>query len=129
MKGVRPPTAAIARAYRRSLYTSPGFSVRIGRPASGRWPLPGGRLVFLGACNPGGRAAPEGRNARMMQRLDERLRGLSTVPGEGRLGRWAEPMILVACPPRRVRRLARLFGQNALVDVRRGRRPRLVWTF
>ncbi len=126
LSGVLPVTPKVLRAYRLSAYRAGGLDVRIGRRVSG---VAGrGDIVFVSACNPGGRRYPDGWNARMMTRLYERLRGVPYVDGEGRLGRWGEPLVAAWLPLARGKRLARLFRQNAVVLVRRGQVARLVLT-
>ncbi len=82
--------------------------------------------VLVTAWNPAGRRLPEAVNRRRAARLAERLRGLRALPGVNGEGRWREESLLVlACTPRRVEALGRLFGQDAVVLLRRGARTRL----
>jgi len=127
MSGILPPTPSVLRSYRLSDYRAGGVAARVGRRPSAmpdRWR--GRTLVMLSAANPGGRRLPDGWNARMMTRLAERLRRLDWVEGEGRLGRWSEPLILVAIGERRGRAIARLFRQNAIILLRDERPARLL---
>lgn len=127
MTGLLPPTPAVLRAYRASTYTAGRVVARVGqRPdgVTGRWA--GRDLVLLSACNPGGRRLPDGWNRRMMDRLRETLRGTDHADGEGRLGRWSEPLLLAAMSPRRGLVLARRFRQNAVVVLRDYRPARLL---
>ncbi len=81
--------------------------------------------VLVTAWNPGRRRLPEGVNRRRAARLAERLRGLPAVPGVNGEARWREESLLVLAATRRVETLGRLFGQDAVVLLRRGRRARL----
>jgi len=125
--GTRAATPAIARAYRLSVYEGGGLTIRIGRRAEGAWPFPGhAQIVLVSACNPFGRAVPAERNVRLMARSSPHLARLPYRDGVGRLGRWAEPLWLVAAAPARGMVLARQFRQNAVVVVQRGQQARLV---
>ncbi len=125
MTGLLPPTPAVLRSYRLSTYRAGAVVARIGRRPDG---LDGARvpLVLLSACNPGGRRRPDGWNRRMMRRLGEAMRRIVHVAGEGRLGRWSEPLLLAAMAPARGIVLARRFRQNAVVLLRPRRPARLV---
>ena len=83
------------------------------------------RLVFLGACNPGGRRRPEGWNDRMMQRMRSVLRHIHFIEATGSLGRWSETMLMASMDPRRAAVVARRFRQNAIVVVS-GRNTQLI---
>ena len=126
MTGLLPPTPAVLRSYRLSTYRAGTVEARIGRRPAGLhgW----GRIpsVLLSACNPGGRRLPDGWNRRMMHRLDETLRRVAHVQGEGRLRQWSEPLVLAAIPPARAIVLARRFRQNAVVVLHPGRPARLL---
>jgi len=125
--GLLPPTPTVLRAYRLSTYTADGIVAHVGRrpdPMPPRWA--GRDLVLLSACNPGGRLRPDGWNRRMMGQLREALRGFSCAEGEGKMGRWSEPLLLVAIAPARGIRLARRFRQNAVILLRDRRPARLV---
>lgn len=127
MTGIRPPTPAALRAYRASTYRAGGIEARIGRrpgPMPGRWS--GRALAMLSACNPGGRRYPDGWNRRRMAALHEALRGAPQEAGEGRLGSWSEPLLLVAIAPGRALVLARRFRQNGLVLLNRRQAARLI---
>ncbi|MGI4748031.1 MAG: DUF3293 domain-containing protein [Janthinobacterium lividum] len=127
MTGLVPPTPAVLRAYRLSTYTAGGIVAHVGHRPDQIPPRWAGRdLMLLSACNPCGRLRPDGWNQRMMGHLREALRGFSCAEGEGRLGRWSEPLLLVAIAPARGIRLARLFRQNAVVLLRDRRPARLV---
>ncbi len=114
------------RSYRLSTYRAGGVVARIGRRPvglDGRVRVP---LVLLSACNPGGRRMPDGWNRQAMRRLDEAMRGIPRVEGEGRLGRWSEPLVLAALAPARGIVLARRFRQNAVVVLQPRRPARLL---
>ncbi len=113
------------RSYRLSTYQAGGVVARIGQRPSG---LDGQHdpLVLLSACNPGGRRLPDGWNRRMMRRLGEAMRRIPCVEGEGRLGRWSEPLVLAAVAPARGIVLARRFRQNAVVVLQPRRPARLL---
>ncbi len=126
MTGLLPPTPAVLRSYRLSTYRAGAVVARIGRRphgVQGRNPVP---LVLLSACNPGGRRMPDGWNRRMMRRLGEAMRRVIVVEGEGRLGRWSEPLLLAAVAPAQGIVLARRFRQNAVVVLQPRRPARLV---
>lgn len=127
MTGLVPPTPAVLHAYRLSTYTAGGVVAHVGRrpePMPPRWA--GRDLVLLSACNPGGRLRSDGWNRRMMNHLREALRGFACAEGEGRLGRWSEPLLLVAIAPARGICLARRFRQNAVILLRDRQPARLV---
>ncbi|MBV9748347.1 MAG: DUF3293 domain-containing protein, partial [Acetobacteraceae bacterium] len=81
--------------------------------------------VLVTAWNPGSQRLANAVNRRRAARLVEYLRGLPTLPGTNGKGRWREESLLVLAAPRRVEALGRVFGQDAVVLVRRGRRARL----
>ncbi|AOX17307.1 DUF3293 domain-containing protein [Kozakia baliensis] len=126
MNTVRPPSPAARSAYVRSLYRAPGLRVRIGRRPCG-WPLPGRSIVLLSACNPAGVRLPDDVNAHRMGLLEDALRNVPHLLGEGRLGQWSEALFAAAMPLAPACRLARRFGQNAVVALRPGRAAFLVW--
>ncbi len=127
MTGSLPPTPSVLRSYRLSLYQAGPVAVRIGRRPQG---LPAGwrrcPLTLLSAANPGGRRMPDAWNSRMMARLRSALRRVAHRPGEGRLGRWSEPLVLAALGVPQAAVLARRFRQNAIVRVRHGQGAVLV---
>lgn len=89
--------------------------------------------AFVTACNPGSRPLPAWRNRARQLRLRRSLAGMRLrLPGLGvpdASGWKPEPSVLVApVPPGRARRIARRFGQNAVVAGRRGAAPALVWS-
>lgn len=126
MNRVRPPSGAAVLAYQRSVYSAPGLTARIGQQAIG-WPLPGRSLILLSACNPSGLRLPDRTNARRMASLAAQLRPWPYRLGAGRLGNWSEELFVVAMPLARGCVLARRYGQNAIVAIRRGQAARLVW--
>ncbi len=82
--------------------------------------------VLVTAWNPRGRRLPEALNRRRAARLFERLGALRRLPGVNGTGRWREESLLVlTTAPGRVEVLGRLFGQDAVVLLRRGTRARL----
>ena len=118
MPAIRPPSPAILRAYTMSRYSAGAVVARVGSPARGlRADQARTRLVFLGACNPGGRRRPDGWNCRMMRRLRCVLRRIRFIEAMGSLGRWSEAMLMASMDPRRAAVVARRFGQNAIVVV------------
>ncbi|WP_075631543.1 DUF3293 domain-containing protein [Novacetimonas hansenii] len=128
MSGILPPSAATCRSYRLSTYHAASLPVvRVGqRPDDAGLPRRG-TVVMLSACNPGGRRRTDGWNTRMMARLAHDLRHVPHYPGEGRLGRWSEPLYVVKMGLAPALRLARRYRQNAVVVVRRGQAARLVY--
>jgi len=84
--------------------------------------------VFITAWNPLSRRMPPGWNRRRQIALAERLRRVKVVAGQGRWRGWREAHLLVLAHPERVRRLARLFRQYAVVQVRIGQTVRLIRT-
>ena len=90
--------------------------------------------AFVTACNPRSQRLPHWRNLLRQRRLQSvcaRL-GYAILAGAGAgddPGWPPEPSLLVLGIHRqRARRLARLFGQNAIVAGRRGAAPELVWS-
>jgi hypothetical protein len=118
----------LLRAYRRTRYSAGGVVVRIGRyvPDVLFRQVGAREAVFVTAWNPRSRRMPSGWNARMQQRLAERLRRCAVVPAEGTLGCWHEAHLLVAADVGRMLRVARMFRQLGVVAVRQGHRARLV---
>lgn len=83
--------------------------------------------VLVTAWNPGGRRRPAALNRQSAARLHERLRRLRTLPGVNGERRWREESLLVLGAGRRAERLGRLFGQRAVVRLRRGQRARVLF--
>lgn len=149
-----PTHAALARAYRAAIYqidTHPPVVLRIGqphaalpalraRPASGRQPRPRTSQrrpasgVFLTACNPRSQRLRPTLNARRMRALQRLLarRGLGWLPGRGRdpAGHWPdEPSLWIpGLALSAGLRLARRFGQHALVWCGPDTVAQLIWT-
>lgn len=123
--------AAIAprllRAWRLTHYLAAGVTIRIGRRVPDALFPPGAatEAILVTAWNPLSRRRPEAWNRRMQQRLSQRLRRAPVIEAEGVLHRWREAMLLVPGDPRPTARLARCFGQHAVVVLRRGQRARL----
>ncbi|CAM5212411.1 hypothetical protein CDEN61S_03281 [Castellaniella denitrificans] len=127
---------ALARAYRAAHYridTDPPLVLRIGQthPAL-RTLFPRGG-VFLTACNPRSRRLRPAANARRMRALRRAVErsGLAWLPGRGLdpAGLWPdEPSLWIpALSPDEGLRLARRFGQNALVWCGPDAVARLAW--
>ena len=131
------PSPALDAAYRAAHYRidiDPPLVLRIGaaHPALPALFPHGG--VFLTACNPRSRRLRPTANARRLRALRrtvERL-GRAWLPGRGLdpLGLWPdEPSLWIPdLPPDEGLRLARRFGQNALVWCGPDAVARLVWT-
>jgi hypothetical protein len=84
--------------------------------------------AFLTAWNPRSRRLPRWRNERRQRALARLLPLALLGAGVAADGRWAEESLLAfGVPPGRARRLARQFGQNAVVVGRRGVPARLLW--
>ena len=123
---------ALLRAYRNTCYEAAGIQIRIGirSPATDRLlHTHRARAGFLiTAYNPLSRLMPLAWNRRMQARLLQALRRHRILPARGFLGRWSEAHLLVFGDPRQVRRLARLYRQNAIVIIRLRQPPRLALT-
>ena len=119
------------QAYRRTLYRAGEVCVRIGQrsPSADRWmarhgaPLAG----FITAWNPLSRRMPPRWNAAAQARLRRDLRCHAVLEGEGRLGHWAEAMLLTTADPGTLRRLMHRHRQAAIVLIPRGRRATLAY--
>ena len=111
-------------------YRAAGFDLRIGRRSRGLDGVLHGmntrQAVLITACNPRSRRMPGGWNARMMARLHAALSRRTAYLAESGAGAWREAQFLAACPEAWAARVARRFGQNALVALRPGRAPRLL---
>jgi Protein of unknown function (DUF3293) len=116
---VRP---ALLRAYRRTSYVAAGTTIRIGRRSLAMDHLlltRGARTAaFITACNPRSRPMPPAWNRRMQKRLRIAVRRHPVLPADGRWRRWCEAHLLVFADPRPMRKLARIYRQNAIVIVR-----------
>jgi Protein of unknown function (DUF3293) len=121
---------ALLRAYHATCYRVAGITLHIGRRCAAVDRLLRSHrarsAVLVSACNPYSRVMPPGWNRRMQERLRQALRRRTVEPGLGSLGRWSESHWLVFADPRPVRRLARLYRQNAIVIVRQGQAVRLM---
>lgn len=89
--------------------------------------------AFITAWNPGSRPVPAWRNRYRQDRMFHLLltSGCIVLPGAGIPAGddWAPEESVLACglPPGTARRVARAFGQNAIVAGRRGRPAELAW--
>jgi hypothetical protein len=89
--------------------------------------------ALITAWNPGSRPVPSWRNRYRQDRMFRLLWawGCIVLPGAGipAGNDWAPEESVLACglPPGIARRVARAFGQNAIVEGRRGRRAELTW--
>ena len=108
--------------------------VRIGERHPGIEKLAGANGVFITGWNPFGKrandAANEARNRSMARILA--ARGYRTLPHQGISadGEWAEDGFFVRdMRVATARRLARAFGQLAIVAIARGRKAELIWAF
>lgn len=132
-------SSALACAYRQTHYqiaSDPAVTLRVGasHPALARHATgytPGG--VFLTACNPRSRRLRPKANARRHRALQRALaqRGWQTVDGVARdpAGIWPDERSLwvPGLPLAEGRRLARRFGQNALIWCDAQTVAHLVW--
>jgi hypothetical protein len=120
----------LATAYRRSRYQAAGVDLRIGRRSRALDGLLLGmgarQAVLITACNPHGRRALAGFNARMMARLHAALDQRTALPAESGSGLWLEAQFLAAGPEAWMKRLGRRFRQVALVRLRPGQAPCLL---
>ncbi len=119
-------TPRLLRAYRWTRYEAAGIPVFVGRRSLAMDALLRQHRakagVFVTAWNPCSRLMPAGWNDRQQRALLARLRRWIALPGGGTLGRWHEAHVLALAPPALVTRLARSFRQNAVVEVRAGRK-------
>ena len=89
--------------------------------------------AFVSGCNPGSRRLSRWRNAARASRLVRTTKawGLRTLPGEGVPDDpdWGAEvsLLILGITPARALRLARHFGQYAVVVGRRGDPARLEW--
>ena len=125
------------RAYRNARYVANGFTLRIDvpHPDFDRWLTDGGYHAFtiLTAQNPHSTPlSPQANADRHRQLLAEPL--LREYPfvdaaGSDPEGGWPEEIgvCLLDVPAEAGRALARKYRQHAIVEGRRGGRPRLVW--
>jgi hypothetical protein len=135
-------TAALERAYRETTYVvfvpgaapielhpgvhSAALDRLLARAGVRDW-------AFVSAWNPASRVLPVWRNAQRQRRLLTLLGAAPQVllPGAGipAFGDWRpeESLLVSSLPLGRALRLARVFGQHAILAGRRGRRAHLVW--
>jgi hypothetical protein len=116
-------------AYRATEYRVGGITLRIGR-ASSRLDALLARIhtrgaVLITACNPRSRRMPARWNERAMARLAALLRNRTILLAQSGQGAWQEQQFLVVGAVAWAARLARRFGQNAIVLLVRGRPPAL----
>lgn len=122
--------AHLEHAYRQSRYTVAGLELTIGRRSLGLDGLLQGMRardgVLITAWNPASRRRPRGWNDRMMAALRGRLNDGAALPAHGAGPGWSEDHLLVAGDRRRLMVLARVFGQFAILGLRRGQPVRLL---
>ncbi len=119
------------------VFTDPELVLKIGEPSPRLDALleqaGAASAAFVSAANPRGERRSDAENAAAAAALDElaAAAGYPRHPGEGRdpQGRWrAEPSLLLLGIYRdNAEALGRLFGQNAIVFVEKGRAPELVF--
>lgn len=118
------------------VFTDPQLVLKIGEPSPRLDALleqaGAAGAAFVSAANPRGERRSDGENATAASALDDLVAaaGYPRHPGEGRdpQGRWrAEPSLLVLGIYRdNAEALGRLFGQNAIVFVEKGRPAELL---
>jgi hypothetical protein len=143
MPGAAARTSALEQAYRETTYRVfvPGggaIDLLVGQrcPALDRQLARAGvrDWAFMTACNPASRPLPSWRNAQRQARLLAVLcRGpWSVLPAAGIPAGpdWTaeESWLVLGMPRCRAVRVARLFGQNAILSGRRGGPAQLRWT-
>ncbi len=120
----------LASAYRASTYSVAGIDLRIGRPSRRLDGLLAGMrtrdAALITAWNPRGTRLPVRINERRMAELRHRLGRSTQLPATGGTRTWKEAHLLVPGDLRKLKTLARLFRQNAIVALTSGRAPRLV---
>ncbi len=120
----------LASAYGRTRYTVAGLGLTVGRRSAGLDGLLAGmrarEAVLITAWNPASRRMPPQWNARMMAALRLRLASTPSLPATGAGSAWTEDHLLVVGDRRRLAVLARLFGQAAILSLRRGQHVRLL---
>lgn len=137
----RDPRSVLRAAYLKTIYRvcadGINFEIVVGRApvALDRWLRQNGwtSWAFISACNPGSRLLPARMNRIRHEALISYLvdRGRAWFPAVGVPdgGSWPpEPSVFVpTIAVADARRIARSFGQNALLYGRRYNLPRLVW--
>ena len=120
----------LATAYRASTYSVAGIDVRIGRLSRRLDGVLAGMntrsAALITAWNPHGVRLPLRINERRMAALQHRLGRRTQLPATAGTRHWKEAHLLVPGDLRPLTGLARLFRQNAIVALARGRAPRLV---
>jgi hypothetical protein len=114
-------------AYRATEYRVGGIALRIGR-TSARLDALLARLltrnaVLITAYNPRSHRMSARWNERAMARLASLLRNRTVLAAQSGQGAWQEQQFLVVGAVAWAARLARRFGQNAIVLLARGRPP------
>ncbi|MHA3903076.1 DUF3293 domain-containing protein [Castellaniella sp. WN] len=132
-----PAASALAQVYRAAHYridTDPPLVLRIGQAHPALRPLFPQGGVFLTACNPRSRRLRPAANARRLRALRRAVERLGHVwlPGRGLdpLGLWPDEtgLWIPGLPLDEGLRLARRFGQNALVLCGPDTVAQLAWT-
>ena len=117
------------------VFTEPELVLRIGEPSARLDALMESHgaecAAFVTAANPGSAPTSAAENAEAMKALEGLLAaaGYPRYPGEGRnaAGTWREPSVLaVGIYRANAEALGRLFGQNAVVFIEKGRAPELL---
>ena len=133
-----PLPAKLLNAYENAdyvLFTDPPIILKIGEPSRRLDALleeeGANTAAFLTAANPRSKRKSPKENASALDTLDQLIvaAGYPWRAGEGREpdGSWAEPSRLVIGIYRdNAAAMGRLFGQNAIVFVEKGRAPELV---
>ena len=120
----------LARAYRAATYSVAGVRLQVGRRSAGLDGLLSGMgardAVLITAWNPASLRKPPRWNVRRMDALRHRLGSTPALPATGRWHGWSEDHLLVTGDRWRLTVLGRLFGQSALVGLRRGAAVRLL---
>jgi len=133
-----PPSAELIAAYENAdyvVFAEPELVLKIGEPSRRLDALleeeGAASAAFVTAANPRSKLRSAAENAAALSTLDQLVAaaGYPWRPGEGREpgGGWVEPSRLVIGIYRdNAQALERLFGQNAIVFVEKGRAPELV---
>ena len=111
-------------------YSVAGLDLRVGRRSGALDGLLAGmgarEAVLITAWNPASRRMPADWNIRMMAALRHRLGTTPALPAQGGGRSRQEDHLLVVGDRRRLAKLARLFGQAAMVGLKRGQDVRLL---
>ena len=120
----------LATPYRATRYSVAGVNLTVGRRSGALDGLLSGLgardAVLITAWNPASRRMPRSWNNRMMAALRHRLGTTPALPASGSLHAWSEDHLLVVGDRRRLAVLARLFGQAAMIGLKRGQDVRLL---